>query len=139
MIPADRNGVEFGRVLDAEFERVNHQAHRGFRRIDVFLLRDVLFQDVVLKRAGDFLPVRALLFRDGKIHRPDDRGRRIDGHRRCDVGERNLVEEHFHVRKRTDGHATLADFSFGERVIRVVAHQRGQVEGGGEPRLALRE
>jgi len=32
VIAADGNGVELGRVLDAELERVNHQAHRGFRR-----------------------------------------------------------------------------------------------------------
>ncbi len=65
VIAADRNGVEFRRVLDAEFERINHQPHRRFRRIDVFLLRDVFFQNVVLERARNFLPIRALLFGDG--------------------------------------------------------------------------
>src|SRR5439155_6314799 len=44
-----------------------------------------------------------------------------------------------HVRERADGHAAFADFSFGECVIGIVAHQRGQVEGGGKAGLALRE
>ena len=85
------------------------------------------------------LPVGALLFGDGQIHGPDHRGGRIDGHRSGDVRERNLVEEHFHVRERADGHAAFADFAFGERMIGVVAHQRGQIEGDGEAGLALRE
>jgi len=139
VIAADRNGIEFGCVLDAEFERVDHQPHRRFRRIDVFLLRDVFLQDVVLERAGNCLPVRALLFRNGQIHRPNDRGRRIDGHGGRDIRQRNFIKEHFHVGERADGHAALADFSFGERVIGVVAHQSGQVESRGEAGLALRE
>ena len=55
------------------------------------------------------------------------------------LGERNLVEERFHVGKRADGHATFADFAFGERMVGVIAHQRGQIEGDGEAGLALRE
>src|SRR2546430_9705075 len=34
-----------------------------------------------------------------------------------------------------DGHATFADFAFGERMVRVVAHQGRQIESGGEPGL----
>ena len=132
-------GLNFGSVLDAEFEGVDHQPHRRLRRIDVFLLRDVFLEDVVLQRAGEFLPVGALLFRDRQIHGPDDRRGRIDGHGGGDVGQRNLVEEHFHVGERTDGHAAFADFAFGERVVGVVAHQRGQIERDGEAGLALRE
>src|SRR5260370_5390891 len=139
VIAADGNGVELGRVLYAELEGVNYQAHRGFRRVDVFLLRNVFLEDVVLERAGNRFPVSALLFGDGQVHRPNHRGGRIDGHRSSDIGEGNFVEEHFHVGERTDGHAALADFSFGECVIGVVAHQRGQVESRGEAGLALRE
>ena len=139
VITADGDGIEFGSVAYAEFERVDDQAHRRLRRINVFLLRDVFLQDVVLQRAGDFLPVRALLFRDGQIHGPDHRRGRIDGHGSGDVGQRNLVEEHFHIGERTDGHAALADFAFGERVVGVVTHQRGQIERDGKAGLALRE
>ncbi len=57
----------------------------------------------------------------------------------ANIGEGNLVEEHFHVRERADGHAALADFAFGECVIGVVAHQSGQIESGGEASLTLRK
>ena len=139
VVATDRNGVELGRVFDGKFKGVDHEAHRRFGRIDVFLLCDVFLEDVVLQSAGKFLPVRALFFRDGEIHRPDDRGRRIDGHRSRDVGERNFVEEHFHVGEGTDGHAALADFAFGKWVVGVVTHQRGQIERGREAGLALRQ
>ncbi len=53
MISADRNGVETGYAASSKFHRVRDQPHRGARRKDVLLLRDVLFQNVVLKRAGE--------------------------------------------------------------------------------------
>ena len=56
-----------------------------------------------------------------------------------DVGQRNFVEEDFHVGEGTDGDTAFADFAFGEGVVGVVAHERGQIEGGGEAGLALRE
>ena len=130
VIAADRDRVELRRVFHAELERVDDQAHRRFGRIDVFLLRDVFLEDVVLQRAGNFLPVGALFFGDGEIHRPDHRGGRIDRHRGGDVGERNLIEQNFHVGERTDRDAAFADFAFGERMVGVVAHQRGQIERG---------
>src|SRR5256886_2651778 len=49
MIAADGNRVELGRELGAELEGINHQAHRGRRRINVFLLRDVFLQNDILK------------------------------------------------------------------------------------------
>ncbi len=86
VVAADRNGVELGRVLHGKFKGVDHQTHRRLGRVDVFLLRDVFLEDIVLQSAGKFIPVRALLFRYGKIHRPDDRRGRVDGHRSSDVG-----------------------------------------------------
>src|SRR5262249_15732120 len=52
MIAADRYGVELQRMTSAVFDRVRDQPHRGLRREDVLLLRDVLLQDVVLQRAA---------------------------------------------------------------------------------------
>ena len=54
-------------------------------------------------------------------------------------GQRNLVEEHFHVGQRTDGHAAFADFALGQSVVGVIAHQRRQIERDRKPGLALRE
>ena len=112
VIPADRNRIELRRILHAKLEGINHQPHRRLGRVDVFLLRDVLLQDVVLQRAGNFLPVGALFFRNGQIHRPNYSRWRINRHRSRDVSERNLVEQHFHVRERTNRDAAFADFAF---------------------------
>ena len=70
VIAADRNGVEARREFRSELEGVDHQPHRRRRRIDIFLLRDVFLQNVVLDRAGNLFPVRALLFGDHQIHGP---------------------------------------------------------------------
>ena len=70
MISADRDGVEPWRVLRTELEGIDHQPHGRRRRIDVFLLRDVFLENIVLNGAGNFLPVRALLLGDDQIHRP---------------------------------------------------------------------
>src|SRR5208283_3300212 len=60
VITGNGNSVESRRELRSEFEGVNHQPHRGRGRVDVFLLRDVFLENIVLNRAGDLLPVRAL-------------------------------------------------------------------------------
>ena len=139
VITADGNRIEFRRVLRAEFESIDHQPHRRFRRIDVLLLRDIFLENVVLQSTGDFLPIGALLFRDRQIHRPDHRRRRIDRHRSRHIGERNLVEQHFHIRQRADRYAALSDFAFRERVIGVVTHQRRQIKRDGKTCLPLRK
>ncbi len=113
VIAADGDGVELGSVLDAEFEGVDDQTHGRFRRVDVFLLRDVFLEDVVLESAGNFAPVGALFFGYGKIHGPDDSGGRIDSHRGGDVGERDLVKEDFHIGERADGDTAFANFTIG--------------------------
>jgi len=86
-----------------------------------------------------FFQSAPLFFGDRQIHGPDDGGGRVDGHRSGYVGEGNFVEEHFHVGQRADGHAAFADFAFGEGVVGIVAHECGQIEGGGEAGLTLRE
>src|SRR5215469_10713346 len=93
VIAADGDDVEFGSLLGAEFESVDDEAHGRARRVDVFLLRDVFLEDVVLNCAADVFPVRALLFSDGEVHRPDDGGGRIDGHGSSDVGQWDFVEK----------------------------------------------
>jgi len=75
-----------------------------------------------------FFPVRALLFRDHQVHGPQHRSRRVDGHGYCRFLEVNAAEEDFHVLQRIDGHATFANFAFARRMIRVITHQRWQIE-----------
>ncbi len=139
VVAADRNRVELRSMARAEFNRVNHQAHRGLRRIDVFLLRDIFLQDIVLQRSAEKLRVHALFFSNGQIHRPKNCGGRIDRHGRRNAAERNLPEQNFHVGERTDGHAAFPDFSFGEGIVGVITHQCGQIEGDRKAGLSLRK
>src|SRR5208282_3162602 len=87
MVAGDGDGVEARRKLRSELESVNHQAHRGRGWINVFLLRDVFLENVVLDGAGDLPPVGALLFSHDQVHGPENAGWRIDGHRGGDVFE----------------------------------------------------
>ena len=84
-------------------------------------------------------PVGALLFGDRQVHGPQDRGRRVDGHRDGDIAQRNSAEQDLHVLERRDARAALADLAFAHGVVGVVAHQRGQVERDGEAGLPLLE
>jgi hypothetical protein len=99
VIAADRDGVPARHVLRPVLEGIDDQLGARARRKDVLLLRDVLLQDVVLKRAPDLLPRRAVLLRDREVHRERDRRRRVDRHRRGIV-ERDTVEQNLHVGER---------------------------------------
>ncbi len=126
-------GLNFGVLPRAKLDRIDHQPHRRLGRIDVFLLRDVFLQDVVLQRAGELFPVSALLFRHGQIHRPNRRGGRVDGHRRRHVRQRNLIEQRLHIRQRTDRHAAFADFPLRQRMIGVVPISVGRSNATDSP------
>ena len=49
VVSADADGVEPGHVVGGEFDGVDDQAHGWMRREDVFVLGDVLFENIVLK------------------------------------------------------------------------------------------
>ncbi len=103
------------------------------------MLRHVLLQNVVLNRAAQLLGGHALLLGRGDVERPDDDRRPVDRHRRRHAVERNAVEQHLHVGHARDRDAGLADFAERTRMVGVVAHQRREVERGGEPRLTVLE
>ena len=137
MVAADRNGVEAGSKARAELKSIDHQAHGRPRRIDVFLLRDVFLEDVVLNGAGNFLPIGALLFRHRQVHGPQHRGWRIDGHGDSGLFQIDAGEQYLHVFQRINGHAALAHFAFALHVVAVVAHERRQIEGNGQSAAAV--
>ena len=139
VVAADGDGVPARRVLDAELKGVNHQPHRRRGRVDVFLLRDVFLQDVVLDGAAQALQLDALFLRHRQVHGPDGRGGGVDGHGGGDVAQRDAVEHGLHVAQGADRHAALAHLALGEGVVAVVAHQGGQVEGNRKAGLALAE
>jgi hypothetical protein len=68
-----------------------------------------------------------------------DARRAVHRHRRGDLVEADVLEERAHVAERRHGDALAADLAAGARVVGVVAHEGGHVEGGREARLALAE
>ena len=109
----------------------------GSRREDVGPAREIFLDDVVLRRAGETGTRRALFVGDRYIERQQPCRRRIDGHGRVHLPERNAVEQRAHVAEMPDRNAHLADFAFGQRVVAVVARLGRQIEGDRQARLAL--
>ena len=56
-----------------------------------------------------------------------------------DLAEVDAGEQRLHVVERVDGHALASDLAERAGVVGVVAHQRGHVERGREPGLAVVE
>ena len=70
----------------------------------------------------------ALLLGDRDVEREQHRRGRVDRHRRRDLVERDAVEQHAHVVERVDRDADAADLAARQRVVRVAAHLRRQIE-----------
>ncbi len=111
----------------------------GLRRKNVCAARDVLLENVVLHRAGNFRPWHPLLVGDCQIQRQQNRSGGVDGHGRAHLVERDAVEHLFHVGERRDGDADPADFTQRHRVVAVVPDLRRQIERHRQSRLPLRE
>ncbi len=137
VITADRNRMEAGHVVRRMLDRVDDETHGRLGRVEIFLLRDVFLEDVVLNRAAQLRRVGALLFRRRNVEGPDDGGGAVDRHRSADVLERNAVEERFHVTQAGDGDAAASDLALGALVPRVDAHERRHVERHGESGATL--
>ncbi len=134
---ADVIAAHAHRVPERHFVRrklncVGDQTHRLGGRVDKLVLSDVLLQNVVLERPGQLRPGDAPAFGCGDEERPDDRGRAVDGHRCRDAVERQSVEQELHVGDGVDRHAAGAEFPHRPRLVVVVPHQSGHVEGDGE-------
>ena len=128
VVPGDRDRVEARQPLRAVGEEIGREPHRRARREDVVPARDVLLQHVVLHRAAQLLAGNALALGDELVQEEQQRGGRVDGHRRRDLPERDAVEEHLHVGDRVDRDSRPPDLALGERVVRVVAELCRQVE-----------
>ena len=81
----------------------------------------------------------ALLLPDADVVGEQDRRRRVDRHRGGDLAERDAGEQGLRVGERVDGDALAPDLAERAGVVRVVAHERGHVERGGETGLAVVE
>ncbi len=78
-------------------------------------------------------------FGGGDVEGEHDRGGSVDRHRHRYLAEVDAAEQRLHVVERVDRDALAADLAERARVVGVVAHQRGHVEGGGEAGLAVLE
>src|SRR5215472_15650086 len=139
VIAGNRNGIPFGQVVAAPRKDVRYDAHGVLHRVNVRAARDVLLEDIVLDGAGKLPKARALPLCDGHVEAKEDRGRRIDGHRGRNFFKRNAVEKYLHVLERVDRHSDLAHLAERQRMIRVHADLRGQIEGDRKAHLALVE
>src|SRR6267378_3357554 len=137
VVTGDGNGVPLGKIVATPCENVRDDAHRGAHGIDIRTAGDILLQNIVLHRAGEFLQAGALPFRNGYIETKQDCGGGVDGHGRGDFFEGDAVEERLHVFEGVDGDTDFADFAESERMVGIHANLRGQIEGDGKTGLAL--
>ncbi len=107
--------------------------------------REVLLDDVVLRRAGE-LPgdllrreVGVLLLGDHLVKREQPHRGGVDRHRGVHPGERDVLEQVPHLAEVRHRHADLADLTARERRVGVVAGLGRQVERDRQPGLALGE
>ena len=92
VIAADGDRMEPGHLRVCVADHVGDDSDARTGRIDVFLLRLIFLEDVVLDRAGELVETDAVLLGDGHIHRQDDRRRTIDRHRCGDAREVDVGE-----------------------------------------------
>ncbi len=137
VIAADRDGVEARSKTRAELKGVDHQAHGRRGRKNIFLLRDVFLEDVVLQRAGAFAPVPTLLARATT---------RYIAQSTCSPGELMVIETVVCSRlipeksvsiSSSESMATphLPTSPSLSAIVGIAAHQRRQVKGNREPAL----
>ena len=107
--------------------------------MDVSSACDVFLQNIVLYRSREFFEVCSLLPGHGDIQGQKNRRRGIDGHGSGYSRQRNLFKKRLHVLERADGHAHFAHFAPRPGMVGIKTHLRGQIEGDGQARLALRQ
>src|SRR5437867_3481917 len=106
---------ESGSSEDRKSTRLN-SSHRTISYAVFCLLlpppRSTLFPYTTLFRSRNV----ALLGRR-EVHRPDDRGRPVDRHRRRDLIDRDPIEENLHVAQRVDSDTLAPHLAARERVV----------------------
>ena len=137
MVAADVDRVPFRHLAAGEGDRVRGQPHRGLGREDVGAAREVFLDDIVLGRAGQFRPRRALPLGRRDIEGEQPGRGRVDRHRGVHPGERDIPEQGLHIAEMGHRHADLADLAAGQRIVGVVAGLGRQVEGDRQAGLPL--
>ena len=137
VVGADVDRVPLRDPLDGVGDHVGDQPHGGLGRERVGAAREELLDDVVLRRALERGLGGAVLLGGDDVEREQPGGGRVDRHRRVHLVQRDAVQQLGHVAPVGDRDADLADLAARELVVGVIAGLRGQVEGDGQPGLAL--
>ena len=137
MVGAHIGRVPFRHFPVREHDHVLDEPQGGVRREHISAAREILLDDVVLRRAGQLGPVRALLVREGDIERQHPSRGRVDRHRGVHLAKRDAIEQGAHVAEMGHGHADLSYFAAGQLRVGVVAGLGRQIEGDGQARLPL--
>ena len=87
VVPRYRDGIPVRDFLLAVRERIDDEAHRWTRWIDVGTAGDVFLQDVVLNGPADLYAANALFLGDQLVQEQQRRRGGVDGHRRRDLVE----------------------------------------------------
>ena len=139
VIAADVDRIPLGDLVHRVRDQVGDEPHRRRGRKDVRAPREVLLDDVVLRRASEHVRVDALVLRGRDVERQQpDRGG-VDRHRGVHLVERDTLEQLLHGAEVRNRDTDLADLAAGERVIGVVSGLGRQIEGHAQARLAFRE
>ena len=136
VVAADVGGVPLRDLLQAVLVCLGDQPQARVRGKDVGAARQVLLDDVVLRRALQLRNVLATLPRQRHVEREHPHRRGVDGHGGVHLLKGDALEQHVEVVEAVDRHPDLAHLGTGERVIRGVAGLRGEVEGDREADLA---
>ena len=136
VITRNGNRVPLWNVLGAIRKNIGDDPHRRPWWIHICSTRDVFLQQIVLNRAADFAGWHATLLCNELVHQQQNCRRRVDGHRRRDLVERQVSKQRAHVVERVNGYAHLAHLTSSPRVVAVVSHLGGQVEGTRQPGLS---
>ncbi len=130
VVAADGHAVPLGQMLRGVLDGVHHQLHRRLGRVDELVLGVELLEDVVLQRAAELRDVDVALPGHRDVHRPDHRGRAVDGLADRDLVDGDVGVQPVHVLDGVDGHTAAPDLAEAQGIVAVAAHQRGQIERG---------
>src|SRR6266568_5146891 len=138
VIATDADRVPSRHFVSTVFNEVDGQLQRCFWRIDVRVPRDILLQNIILRRSPQLALRNALFHSNGNIQRKQDWCSSVDCHARTDPSEIDALEETPHVMHAADRHPNSPNFSRSPRMIRVKTELSWQVEGSAKPSLTVR-
>ena len=132
VVTGNGDGVPQGYVLGAIFENIGDQTHGGFRRENVGAASCILFQNIVLNGAAQFVSGNALFFSNCNVHSQQYGSRSVDGHRGGNFVQRDLVKQDFHICQGVNSYAYFTNFAFSHRIGGIITDLGRQVECAGQ-------